>query len=97
MLSREPTPTPARPARPRRRWLPWVGGVVVILLLTLRWLATFWTDYLWYDSVGQTGVWSTLIFTRVWMVLAASVVAFLLILSVLLYFVKKKVWSNLDH
>jgi uncharacterized protein len=83
MLSRDPTPVPSAP-RSRRRWLPWVAGILLVLLLTLRWIATFWTDYLWYDSVDQTGVWSTLIFTRVWMVLAASVVAFLLIFGNLL-------------
>jgi uncharacterized membrane protein (UPF0182 family) len=48
------------------------------LLLALRSIAVFWTDFLWFDSIDQTGVWSTLIFTRVWLVLAASGVAFLL-------------------
>lgn len=53
-----------------------VGAIV--LLLTLRSIARFWTDFLWYESVGQTGVWRTLIFTRVWLVVGASVVTFLL-------------------
>jgi uncharacterized membrane protein (UPF0182 family) len=31
---------------------------------------------LWFRSVGQAGVWRTLIFTRVWLVVVASLVAF---------------------
>ncbi len=49
---------------------------LVVLLLMLRSIATFWTDFLWFDSIEQTGVWRTLIFTRVWLVLVAAVVAF---------------------
>ncbi len=41
----------------------------------LRSLATLWTDYLWYSSVGQVGVWTTLVFTRLWLVIAAALVA----------------------
>lgn len=49
-----------------------------MLLLTLRSIAAFWTDFLWFDSIDQTRVWRTLILTRVWLVLAAAVVAFAL-------------------
>ncbi len=49
-----------------------------MLLLALRSIATFWTDFLWFDSISQTRVWRTLMFTRVWLVVAGSVVAFLL-------------------
>ena len=51
---------------------------MIVLLFTLRSIATFWTDFLWFDSVGQTRVWRTLIFTRVWLVVIAAVVAFIL-------------------
>ena len=44
--------------------------------ITVRSVATLWTDYLWYDSVGHTGVWSTLVFTKVWLVVLASIFAF---------------------
>lgn len=44
--------------------------------MTGRFFATLWTDYLWYQSVGQTGVWRTLVFTRVGLVIVASAVAF---------------------
>ncbi len=41
-----------------------------------RFLATLWTDYLWYQSVDQTGVWRTLVFTRVGLVVVASLIGF---------------------
>jgi uncharacterized membrane protein (UPF0182 family) len=54
-----------------------VGGF--FLLLTARWLATLWTDYLWYSQLDSASVWSTLTFTKVWLVLGAAVVALLVI------------------
>ena len=72
MISRDPIPI-----RPQggRRWLPFVFIGGFILLLTVRSLATFWTDFLWFDDLGQARTWRTLILTRVWLVLAATVVA----------------------
>ncbi len=49
------------------------GGFLV--LLAARWLATLWTDYLWYSELGATKVWTTLTFTKVGLVVVASVVA----------------------
>jgi uncharacterized membrane protein (UPF0182 family) len=49
---------------------------VIGALVTGRFFATLWTDYLWYQSVGQTGVWRTLVFTRIGLVIAASAIAF---------------------
>lgn len=46
-----------------------------VLLLLGRWLATLWTDYLWYSEMDATNVWTTVTFTRVLLVVAASVVA----------------------
>ena len=78
MISREPIPI--RSGRSTwRRILIVLGVVLVLLLLTLRQLATFWTDYLWFDSIDRTGVWSTLVWTRVLLAVVFSVVAFLLI------------------
>ena len=35
-----------------------VGAVLVlVLLLSLRGIARFYTDFLWYDSLDQSGVW----------------------------------------
>ena len=45
-------------------------------MLTLRSIAVFWTDLLWFQSIDQSGVWRTLIFTRVWLVVVASLFAF---------------------
>ncbi len=46
------------------------------MLVFGRFLATLWTDYLWYQSVDQTGVFRTLVFTRVGLVVVASLIAF---------------------
>ena len=53
------------PRRPRRAsgpgrgrtWLV-VGGVLLFVLITsLRGIASFYTDYLWFDSLGRSEVW----------------------------------------
>jgi uncharacterized membrane protein (UPF0182 family) len=48
-----------------------------LLLIFGRWLATLFTDYLWYSELGISGVWTTLTFTKVWLILGAGLVAFL--------------------
>lgn len=53
-----------------------IGVLALILLLSLRGLATFWTDYLWFDSVGLGSVWTTLILSRVMLVLVGTAAAF---------------------
>ena len=56
---RVPTVEPRR--RSRFRFRGWIIGVVVVLivlLFSLRGLAGFYTDYLWFDSIGQGGTWS---------------------------------------
>ncbi len=70
----EPTPLPQRRTG-GRRILTGLFAVVVLLLMTLRGLATMWTDYMWYSSVGTTSVWSTLILWRVFPAVAATLVA----------------------
>lgn len=52
--------------------------MLIALLLTLRSISVFWTDFLWFESVDQKGVWRTLILTRVWLVVVASLLAFAL-------------------
>jgi len=47
-----------------------------VLLIAGRWLATLWTDYLWYDELGSANVWFTLTFTKVWLIAGATVIAF---------------------
>ena len=56
---------------------------MVGLLLVARSAATFWTDYLWFDSVSLTSVWTTLFVTRIQLVVAASIVAFILLWATL--------------
>lgn len=73
MINREPIPYAPRGGVRRILWI--ILGAVVVALLLLRSAATLWTDYLWYESVGHVGVWTTLVFTRLWLVLAAAVVA----------------------
>lgn len=74
MINREPVPI--RSSRSDRRWPTIIAVVVIGALVTGRFFATLWTDYLWYQSVGQTGVWRTLVLTRVGMVVVASAIAF---------------------
>lgn len=77
-------PIPIRPsASGPRRSLIVAGAVVVGLLLVARSAATFWTDYLWFDSVSLTSVWTTLFVTRIQLVVAASIVAFILLWATL--------------
>ena len=78
MIHQEPVPLRPRTSRRRRVILLVVVGLV-LLLLGLRSIATFWTDYLWFDSLGLTGVWRTLTLTKVWLVLVATLVAAALI------------------
>ena len=84
MIEREPTPIRVRRTSTGRRFLIIGLILVVVLLLSLRGIATFWTDYLWFDSVGFSSVWRTLVFSRVILVAIASLVAFGLLWSNLL-------------
>ena len=65
-----------RPPSRGRRLLVIAGIVAIVLILTLRSIAVFWTDFLWFRSINQTGVWRTLIFTKVWLVVIASLLSF---------------------
>jgi hypothetical protein len=75
VINREPIPYASKGRFRLRRILWIVIGIGFVGLMALRSLATLWTDYLWYSSVGQVGVWTTLVFTRLWLVIAASLVA----------------------
>ena len=63
-----PRPGAPRPvtAQPRRsRALLFTGAVLVVLFLLLSSFASFWTERLWFGSVGYSGVFTTLIWTKV--------------------------------
>ncbi|MEI2700291.1 MAG: UPF0182 family protein [Microthrixaceae bacterium] len=57
--------------------------VLVVLAMSMRALATFWTDYLWFESLDLTSVWTRLISARVTLGAATGLVFFALM------------WSNL--
>jgi uncharacterized membrane protein (UPF0182 family) len=46
------------------RWLMYLVAVVVGFILILKGL-TIYTDYLWFDSLGQAAVWGTMFWTKV--------------------------------
>ena len=52
---------------------------IVLLLLSLRAIATFWTDYLWYDSLSQTSVWSRLLSAKITLGVATGLIFFVLL------------------
>ena len=73
-----PNPDPPSSLSRGRRTLAILGVVLLFVLMSLRGLATFWTDYLWFDSIGFSAVWTTLVFSKVVLVLLASAAAFTL-------------------
>jgi uncharacterized membrane protein (UPF0182 family) len=76
---RVPTVEPRRRSRFRLRG--WIIGIVVVfivLLFSLRGLAGFYTDYLWFDSLGQGSTWSSLLAARVAPALVFTVVFFVI-------------------
>jgi len=54
---------------------------LVVLLFSLRWLASFWTDYLWFDSLGFSSVWTTRVVTGIVLAVIGVAVAFGLLLG----------------
>ncbi len=58
-----------------------IGVVVLVLaviILSASWLSTFYTDYLWYNEVGQTGVFWKVITTKIWVFFLFGTVFFLI-------------------
>src|SRR4029453_11888461 len=74
------------PRRPRRTGHPNRGRTILIaavvaaflLLPSLRGIARFYTDYLWYDSVDQSGVWRGVLGAKVILALIFVAVFFVL-------------------
>jgi len=48
-----------------RGWVIALAAILVILVLSLSGLARFYTDYLWFDSVGLGDVWRELLLARI--------------------------------
>jgi uncharacterized membrane protein (UPF0182 family) len=64
-----------------RGWI--IAGVVLLLVLlfSLRGLAGFYTDFLWFDSVGQGNTWRALLAAKVVPALVFTVVFFVMMLA----------------
>jgi uncharacterized protein len=64
-----------------RGWI--IAGVVLLLILlfSLRGLAGFFTDFLWFDSVGQGNTWRGLLTAKVVPALVFTVVFFVIMLA----------------
>lgn len=60
----------------RRTSLIVVGVVAVLLLTSLRGLARFYTDFLWFNELGLTSVWKTVLGTKVMLGAAFTAVFF---------------------
>jgi hypothetical protein len=58
-------PRAPRARRRRRWWLLGVAVLVIVLLASLRSLATLYTDRLWFSSVNLTEVWDSLLGVKV--------------------------------
>lgn len=52
--------------------------VLVVLLISLRGIAAFYTDYLWFDSLGLGGLWRRVIVTKAGLTFLGGVVFFIL-------------------
>jgi uncharacterized membrane protein (UPF0182 family) len=78
---------PRRPARqgPRssrgRTLLGVAVAVAVVLILSLRGIARFYTDYLWFDELGFTSVWRGMLASKVVLTVGFTVFFFVLLLG----------------
>jgi uncharacterized membrane protein (UPF0182 family) len=48
-----------------RAWMIIVAALLVVLLFSLRGLAGFYTDFLWFDSVGFGDTWRQLLLAKI--------------------------------
>jgi uncharacterized protein len=77
---RVPTTERRRPRFRVRGWVIAAAVVVVVLVFSLRGLAGFYTDYLWFDSIEQGDTWRGLLSARIIPALGFTVVFFVLML-----------------
>ncbi len=56
-----------------------VAGGLLVLLLSLRGIARFYTDYLWFDSLGRTDVWGRVLLAKIALFFIFAVVFFVLV------------------
>jgi hypothetical protein len=77
-------PTQERRPFKLRGWMIAIVVVLLVLLFSLRGLAVFYTDYLWFDSLGQSGTWSGLLGAKVVPAVVFTVVFLVIVLVNLL-------------
>jgi uncharacterized membrane protein (UPF0182 family) len=73
-------PTQERRSFRLRAWIIAAVVIVVILLLSLRGLAGFYTDFLWFDSLGQGSTWRELLAAKVVPAVVFTAVFFVIML-----------------
>lgn len=56
-----------------------VIAVLVALAFSLKAMATFWTDYLWFDDLDMNAVWTSLLSARVSLAVTATIAFFAII------------------
>ena len=56
-----------------------VAGGLLVLLLSLRGIARFYTDYLWFDALGRTDVWGRVLLAKVALFFIFAIAFFVLI------------------
>ena len=79
-----PTPRPAAAATPPRRPRALITTAIILVVgfMLLSGFASFWTERLWFDSVGYTSVFTTLLLTKLGLFLVfASLMAATVALS----------------
>jgi uncharacterized protein len=81
---RVPTTERRRPRFRVRGWIIAAAVVVVVLIFSLRGLAGFYTDYLWFDSIEQGDTWRGLLSARIIPALVFTIVFFVIMLANLL-------------
>jgi hypothetical protein len=64
-----------------RGWVIALAVVILVLLFSLRGLAGFYTDYLWFDSLGQGDTWGSLLGARVVPALVFTVIFFAILFA----------------
>ncbi|MGH8973064.1 MAG: UPF0182 family protein [Acidimicrobiia bacterium] len=65
----------------RRTWLAGLAVALLVLLVSLRGIAGFYTDYLWFKEIGYTEVWRGLLVAKALPAVVFTVAFFLLILG----------------
>ncbi len=70
------------PPRPRiqRRWFV-IGGIVVVLFISISSIVRFYTDVLWFDELGFTNIFWKILWTRVGVGIVGGAIAGIVVLA----------------